>query len=458
MKASAVRRAIERTFRQSPFRLEGATLVCGLSGGADSVALLSALRGFAAAHSLRIVAAHLDHGLRPDSAADAAFCAELCADLGVPFEAARADVRARARLRREGIEAAAREERYAFLEAVRTRQSASAIAVAHTRDDQAETVLLRLLRGAGGTGLAAMRPFSGHLVRPLLAVSRLDVLDYLAAHGLKWREDPSNQDRSLLRNRIRHELLPYLENEYNPRLRAQLATTAALLADENAVLDDMASALLERAARSEHGDISLSRAELTQAPPALARRALRLACRRSGASPNLSAAQVEGVLTLARAAAPSGRRLPLPSGREALFEFDRLRIAARQQALRWPALALGVPGHVEIPGGWLVSASACSSEARAMAEPAHVSAEEAEHLVVRLRRPGDRVRVGGREISLKRFLCQRRVPLARRSALPLVATGDRVVWIPGQRLDSGSCGPLQVHVSGSRAPTVQERV
>jgi tRNA(Ile)-lysidine synthase len=129
MKASPLRRAVDRTLRQYPFGLEGATLVCGLSGGADSVALLDVLVDLARVRGFRVVAGHLDHGLRPDSADDAAFCAQLCARLGVPFETARADVRGRARLRREGIEAAAREERYAFLRAVRARRMASAIAV-----------------------------------------------------------------------------------------------------------------------------------------------------------------------------------------------------------------------------------------------------------------------------------------------------------------------------------------
>jgi tRNA(Ile)-lysidine synthase len=450
MKASPLRRAVDMTLRQCPFSLEGAVFVCGLSGGADSVALLDALVDLARVRGFRVVAGHLDHGLRPDSGEDAAFCAQLCARLGVPFETARADVRGRARLRREGIEAAAREERYAFLRAVSARRMANAIAVGHTRDDQAETVLLRLLRGAGAAGLAAMRPFSQDIVRPLLAASRADVLDYLAERRLTWREDPSNTDRALLRNRIRHDLLPYLEGQFNPRLRERLAAMAMLLTDENDVLDAMAVDLLARAGRGEPGQVILSRMALTQAPPALARRALRMACGRAGAGLGLSAVLVERILALARTAAPSGRRITLPGGREAVFEFDMLRIAARQHATGWAALPLSVPGCVEIPGGWTVSVAPCSSEAPQTLEQAHVSAEDAERLMVRTRRPGDRVRVNGREISLKRFLCQRRVPVGERPALPLVAAGDRIVWIPGQRLDDGTCGPRRIHVGVSR--------
>ena len=148
------------------------TMVVGLSGGADSVSLLHALHSLAEEDGFRLVAAHLDHGLRPDSARDAAFCRRLCRALGVPLRVGRADVRARAARDGGGIEEAARLERHAFLEAVRVREGALWIVLAHTRDDQAETVLLRLLRGSGSAGLGAMRARAGHLLRPMLRVSR----------------------------------------------------------------------------------------------------------------------------------------------------------------------------------------------------------------------------------------------------------------------------------------------
>ena len=138
-----------------------------------------------------------------------------------------------ARVRREGggLEQAARRERYRFLRRIRAETGAAAVAVAHTRDDQAETLLMRLLRGAGATGLGGMRPRSGRLLRPLLEVAREEVLSHLRDRGLEWKEDPSNEDLRHLRNRVRHELLPSLEARYNPALRAGLARTASLLAE-----------------------------------------------------------------------------------------------------------------------------------------------------------------------------------------------------------------------------------
>ena len=222
-----------------------------LSGGADSVALLHALAASARERGLPLHAAHLDHRLRSDSGDDAAFCRELCERLGVPLVTAGADVAGRAAREGLGLEEAARLERRAFLRRVQRQAGASAVALAHTRDDQAETVLMRVLRGSGRSGLAAMRARTRHFIRPLLDVSRADVLDYLAAHGLAWREDPSNRDLRFTRNRVRHELLPYLERHFNPRLRETLARSAGFIADESDVLAAQARALLRRAADGE---------------------------------------------------------------------------------------------------------------------------------------------------------------------------------------------------------------
>src|SRR5512134_2741612 len=254
-----------------------ATLVVALSGGPDSVALLDALASLRRRRGFRVVAAHLDHGLRAGSEQDAEFCAVLCRSLDVPLRADRADVRARAARERGGLEQAARRERYRFLRRVRDEEEAFAIAVAHTRDDQAETLLLRLLRGAGATGLAGMRPRSGDVVRPLLAVSRREVLAHLRERALGWREDPSNADLAHRRNRVRHELLPYLEARFNPGIRKALARTASLLADEAAHVRSEAQALLDRIAREADGTLALDRRPLAEAATPVARAALRLA-------------------------------------------------------------------------------------------------------------------------------------------------------------------------------------
>ena len=391
----------------------GQTVVAGLSGGADSVALADALAAVGRARGFRVVAAHLDHGLRPSARDDAAFCRELCGRLGVPLRAGTADVAARAERDGGGIEEAAREERYAFLRRVAQEEGAVAIAVAHTRDDQAETLLLRLLRGAGRRGLA-------------------------------WREDPTNADPSFLRNRVRAELLPYLESRFNPSARETLARAAVVLADEDDLLAGLADELWAQAARSEAPAVWIEREALRRAPRPLARRVLRRALGETGGLRGIGQGHVEKLLGLAGAV--SGRRLPLPGGREASVRFGDLWIGPRAMPAGPFAFDLPVPGRVELPGGQALLARPARGPATAEALSAVVAAPEGP-LVVRTRRAGDRVRTDQKETSLKRFLVDRRVPADLRPGLPLVAAGNLVLWVPGLEGAGGLGGaPRFVHL------------
>jgi tRNA(Ile)-lysidine synthase len=319
--------SVDRALREAGTPARGETLVLGLSGGPDSTALLDALAAIARRRRLRLVAAHLDHRLRPDSAQDAAFCADLCRRLGVALRLGAAEVRARAEREGGGLEQAARRERYAFLRSVRAEERAAAIAIAHTRDDQAETLLLRLLRGAGATGLSAMRPRSGDLLRPLLDVTRTEVLAHLQARGLSWREDPTNADPAHRRNRVRHELLPYLERRFGPGVRDTLARTAGLLADEAAFVRAEAQSLLGRSLREGSGVVALRRSSVAQAPRAVAREALRLALGLA-TTRAIGAAHVERVLRLVLRVEATGRALPLPGGARARLTRDELQLEA----------------------------------------------------------------------------------------------------------------------------------
>lgn len=442
MSLSRLQTEVARSLRNAREDSARPTLVAGLSGGADSVSLLHALHALAGQDGFRLVAAHLDHGLRPDSARDAAFCRRLCRTLGVPLRVGRADVRARAARDGGGIEEAARLERHAFLEAVRLREGALWIVLAHTRDDQAETVLLRLLRGSGSAGLGAMRARAGRLLRPMLRVSRQDVLDHLAAHGLAWREDPSNADPAFLRNRIRHELIPYLESRFNPAVREALARTASVLAEEAELLATIAAAV---GLRSEDGAAILPREAVARAPRAVARIAVRNAVRAAGGLRGVALDHVDGIIDLAARPAASGRRVPLPGGRDAAIHFDEIRIGPARPAAPPFDAALDVPGRAPLPDGrWVVARPLRRPGPRAIGVPAGP-------LTVRTRRPGDRVRSAGREMSLKRFLMDRRVPAADRDRLPVVASGRTVVWVEGQDVDGAPGSRRHVRLIVTRA-------
>lgn len=293
-------------------------LVVGVSGGPDSLALLDALHELSGPLRLRLHVAHLDHSLRKGAAGDARFVARHAARLGWPRTGVRVDVAGLSRRRGCSLEEAGRLARYAFFWRVARRVRARAVAVGHHRDDQAETVLMRLLRGASGSGLSGMAPKrrlvdplgpgtgpAVWLIRPLLGLARADVEAFLAARGLKARRDRTNFNRGFARNRIRHELIPMLERRYNPGLRAALARAAQALEEDDAVLEAMAERLLgeERGGRFRRGRVPVSARRLNASPLPVRRRALRLAAGRAGAAlSRLTQAHLDALVRLAAAA------------------------------------------------------------------------------------------------------------------------------------------------------------
>jgi tRNA(Ile)-lysidine synthase len=213
----------------------GGRVVVALSGGPDSVALLHILRELETQRELVVAGtAHFNHRLRAEASdGDEAFCREIAARLGVILEVGSGDVRALAREQKRSIEDAARQLRYAFLAEAARRVGGEAVAIGHSRDDQAETFLLRLIRGSGTRGLGGIRPKAGLFVRPLIDISRDALRQFAAERGLTFREDATNADVAVPRNRIRHELLPYLEREFSPGIVDVLSREAALARDDD---------------------------------------------------------------------------------------------------------------------------------------------------------------------------------------------------------------------------------
>jgi tRNA(Ile)-lysidine synthase len=310
----------------------GDGVAVAVSGGADSLALLHALRVLAGPRRWRLAVLTVDHGLRPGSAADAAFVADHAKALDLPVQVLTltpADLEAD---RAAGPEGAARAARYAALWPAADALGCSWLATGHTLDDQAETVLLQLLRGAGPDGLAGMPVRSGRLLRPLLDVRRAQTRACCAAAGLPWREDPTNASDAPLRNRVRHQLLPLLE-DLRPGATTTLARTATLAADERGWLDPLVAATLAAVDSAEHsnrpsvtlpegapqpgaeGDarlpsgVALDAVALAELPVALGRRVAREGARRAGlAVPD--AAACDRVLGLAGAADGTATRWP----------------------------------------------------------------------------------------------------------------------------------------------------
>ncbi|HEY8393911.1 MAG TPA: tRNA lysidine(34) synthetase TilS [Thermaerobacter sp.] len=316
----------------------GQRVLVAVSGGRDSVVLLDVLVRLRTELGLAALGvAHVDHGLRPDSAADAEWVRDLAAGYGLPFFLRRVQVRPG----RESPEAAARTARYRALWEMARAFGADRIALAHHADDQAETVLLRLLAGAGPSGLAGMRPRRGRFVRPLLGVERAALAAYAAEQGLRWRDDPTNRDLSIPRNRVRHELLPLLERSYNPAVRRVLCRVAAIMAAEAELLARRTRRQLARLAVLGEGRGGLPLEEFRRLPVADQRRLLQALYRRLSGR-GLSFDAVERLRALARATAPSEEipagPLPVDTGPDTRDSED-------------PAGA-GGPAALDLPGGW----------------------------------------------------------------------------------------------------------
>ena len=469
---AAVEAALQQALAAAGLAAYDGPLVVGVSGGPDSLALLDCLARICPAE--RLVVAHLDHALRPMSAEDTALVARAAAALSLRFAAERADVATLARDGRQSLETAGRAARYDFLARVAHAAGAAAVVVGHNADDQAETILFHLLRGAGVGGLrgmAAAAPLPGRpdlwLLRPLLGVARTDIEAYCAQTGLQPTTDASNIDPTFSRNRLRHELLPLLAT-FNPQIAQQLRETGALAAAEDELLSGLEDVAWREIARlSPPEQVRLGRDGWRNQPLALRRRLLRraaAACLPAGAEVGFQT--IEAARRTAEGAA-SGGRVSLPGGVVMDVGYEALTFRRGAVALgnEWPQLtaptpvALTVPGVVALAGGWRLTAEPWPhpdlDAVAANADPwtAVVALEANAALFVRPRAPGERIRplgLGG-ATKLKEVMIDRKIPAAARALWPVVATAEHPVWLPGHVLDD------RARVQPDSAPVVRLR-
>jgi tRNA(Ile)-lysidine synthase len=429
----------------------GESWVVAVSGGADSVFLLRALADLAPGLSLKLAVAHLDHGLRAEaSRADARFVSALAAGLGLPFRAAELPPGA-LEARGASPEEAAREARHRFLEQVRVELGARRIALAHHADDQAETVLLNFLRGTGPAGLAGMRPLSpdGRLCRPLLGISRAEILAGMRARGWEFREDATNAALDCPRNLVRHRILPFLEREANPALREALGGAAGIFRQWVDLVGGMAEKALHAASREpESAILELDCPTLLTYPEAVRKFALGKALEGFEGSRGLTRAHLAALDGLLASNAAGGRRVSLPLHFEAARERDRLVVYRAEPEPPFESLPLPVPGVVRLPEGWRLEARrvpcpASSPEPRpdrAWIDPGILEGG----LEVRRRRPGDRFEPWGlgAETKLKDFLIAAHLPRRQRGRLWLLGDSKSVLWVlqlrPSERLRLGA--------------------
>lgn len=436
-----LRKKIARFVTEHGLCRPGDALIVAVSGGADSMALLDILAhlpGF----DLKLVVAHLNHRLRGGEAdADEEFARAAAERYGCPFEQAAVAVAELAAERGLSLEEAGREARYAFLQSVAGKYAAVAIAVGHHMDDQAETALMRLLRGAGGHGLAGMRPRNraATLVRPLLCVRRREIETYLHQRGLTWREDSSNADAGFLRNRIRHELLPFL-TKYNPEIVVSLNQTAAVLAADEELLDTVVAEVFTRTATVGPACVTLDLDALSRETVSLRKRLYRLAIQTvKGDLRRISFKHLASIDRQVYAVRPNSE-LSLPGGITVLRAYRLLRFSTGREYFQPAAdeLTLDLPGLYPLPCGGRLLLEKIDGPVAASGNsgPAVLSLPAGQlqpPLKIRYFCNGDRFTPLGMTGSkkLKDLFSDRKIPVAARRRIPLLLAGGEIVWVCG---------------------------
>jgi tRNA(Ile)-lysidine synthase len=420
----------------------GDTVIVAVSGGPDSVALLDILASLRELR-LAIIVAHMNHNLRGiESDADEEFVRDLAGEYGFIFEVAAVDVREVSKRRRLSLEEAGRVTRYAWLDTVAAKYGTSLVALGHHADDQAETFLLRLLRGSGTTGLGGMKPLSAEkYVRPLLRLTRSEIISYLEKKGLRYRNDSSNDDINFLRNRIRHECIPYLRS-YNPALTERINMTAEVLAADEAVLEAVTEQAFAQYSGSDGSGPLLRlqgvRTELPGVRMRLYRRAI-LAVKRDLA--RITSSHLKQIDRLVFSSCPSGN-LSLPERLKVVRSYETLLFSFGERisdAGAWEVTIDG-PGSYLLPEGGRITIEIVAAPENPGSLPLNRACFDAVTvrfpLTVRTYRPGDRFRPFGMSGSkkVKDFFIDSKVPMGVRRRLPILFSGKDLLWICGLRV------------------------
>lgn len=401
--------------------IQGKHLLIALSGGADSVALACMLHERRSACRLTLTAAHMDHGIRPESGEDAAFCQSLCQRLDIPFYTVRADIPSIARETGEGLETAARRIRYEWLRGLRSEIGADYIALAHHMDDQAETVLMHLFRGAGPEGVSGMRVFSGDLFRPLLSMRKQALMEYLGAKGIAWQEDFTNRIADNPRNHLRLNVIPEIEQSYS-----QAVSAIARFAQSSAIEGDLISRMAEDYAE-KNLDVG-PYGKLLKLPDgwenAVVRRVIRRIC-----GPDLDFEKLGELIALCediRGKTDISAEIYAERGRSGLYFLPKIPFQVHEAKLT-------LDGITEIE-------RFCRIEAKP-APPVPIKndpwrqtlrLDALKGAVVRTRQDGDRIRpLGAGEKLLSDYFIDKKIDRPIRDYVPLIAVGKNILWVAG---------------------------
>lgn len=417
----------------------GDHVLVGLSGGPDSVCLLSIMSTLRSGLGITLSAVYVDHGLRPEETpAERAFCEMLCTSRGVPLTCRQTDVSASSLVRELGKQAAARELRYRTFEEEAFKSGAGRIALGHTKNDSAETLLINLLRGTGMSGLTGIPPVRGNVIRPLIEISRDEIMGYLEGISQPYVVDSSNLRTDYLRNRIRMEILPQLER-INPAIVEALARTADILSEEDHYLDTAVTKTLMRlVSRKTPARIELFLSPMETTPLPLLRRILRRAFADLAGARTLTHEHVEEVIRLIRAG-KSGTRVHLGRALRVIRSYATL-IATTEEPKKVGEYTLNAGDRV------LIKESGITIEASVRDEAGQADGRKAAvfdldkislPLTIRARRDGDFFYPSGfgKRVKVQDFFVNSKIPREERDSVPLVCSAERIVWVAGLRGD-----------------------
>ncbi len=417
-----------KTIKEHNLLSGGETVICAVSGGADSMCLLTVMKALSAEMRLRVVAANLNHSLRgAEGDGDSQYVETICEIRGIPFYGKKLDVAAIAHARGQSIEEAGREERYKFFQEVSAKLGGAVIATGHNLGDNAETILFRLARGSAPRGLCGIQYKRGNIIRPLLDASRGEIRDYLVENAVLWREDSSNAELNYTRNKIRHTVIPRLE-EINPEAVEKIAGFGKSLSEDEEYLGGLADKLLE-SARVEKDEYST--ASILGAPLPIAKRAAAKLLEMWGAK-DIDRDKVSSLLALC--SKPSGRQMDINADVYALRSFYTIVRQDRKREREFSYIIRA--GQKVCHEGWEVSIEVTSSPPPSDSSTAVFDAAQLFGLfTVRSRRDGDKIKMKGCDGNkkLKDLFTEMKIPLTARGLVPVIAKGDEIVFVPPLR-------------------------
>ena len=431
-------RRMELICREHELFSEGAGIVIACSGGVDSVVLTDLLRRLRRHWRLRLCVAHFEHGIRgEESKEDALFVKKLAQAWEIPFYMESADVPEYAGKCHLSVETAARELRHAFLQRVRSEHGYDVIALAHHADDQAETVLMRILRGTGIKGLAAMRRRQGKLIRPLLSFRKEELRQYCAEQSLDFREDRTNQIPDVLRNRVRLELLPKLRMEYNPSICEMLGQLAQAAAETQDHLDAEMERVWPRVV-CRRAQWEISRDAYLELPPILQRNILRAYLERVFGNVRDVGFQHYEALHLVLLKGKTGARAELPHGKVMELSYGWL-CPVTEEAAAFSQHPVRIPGCTELGayGMRIMTELRDRKPERTSSCEYYCDYDKLPEIpVVRTRVPGDRITTAGGTVKLKKYYIDSKLRREQRDSQPLLVCGKTLLWVIGLKRSS----------------------